>query len=274
MNRDNLDCAATVAVAAAECAAFAAHAPSPVTIILGLGLFAAPGYLWSTVILRRRPATLEGIAVASILALIVPIAGGLALYAAGIRLHAGVWVGFFAAATVIGSVVLAIQRRRAEPTEAAAAAEPAAAEPLAAAERVSQAPAAPRSAGAEQRRIPHAAAFAAAAVIAAGAVGLAVYGAQAQQYPGYTQLWLTPHQDTSSEDASLGVTNQQGGPVRYRLVLLDKNHVRDTWNFTLANGQTWQQTVPYTRTYGIAADLYKMPELSEPYREVDNGETT
>ena len=256
MNRDNIDYIAAIAIALFECAAFAAHAPSPVTIILGLALFAAPGYLWSMVILGRKPTTLEGVVVACILAFIVPIFGGLGLYVWGIRLHVAVWIGLFTAATVIGSVALAIQRRAVEP-------------PV---ERVTKAPVADRQAGMKPWRLPHAIAFCAAALIAATAVALAVFGAQAQKYPGYVQLWLTPQQNDNSQSAALGVTNEQGHTVQYRLVLLEKGRVRSAWNLTLTNGQTWQQTVPYTIAYSMVADLYKLPDVSKPYRTVNNGE--
>ena len=116
----------------------------------------------------------------------------------------------------------------------------------------------------------HAAAFGAAALIAAGAVGLAVSSAETQKYAGYTQLWLAPLPAKAST-ASLGVDNEQGAPVRYRLVVRRRGRVAATWNLALASGQTWQRTISYATSYAIAANLYRLPDLRIPYRQVDNG---
>jgi hypothetical protein len=40
----------------------------------------------------------------------------------------------------------------------------------------------------------------------------------------------------------------------------------------LADGQTWQRSISFTESYPIAADLYRLPDLSHHYRNVDNGE--
>jgi hypothetical protein len=103
------------------------------------------------------------------------------------------------------------------------------------------------------------------------AVGIAVYSANAQRYPGYNQLWLSPLRN-NPVSASLGVTNQQGSTTQYRLVLLRKGRVSATWNLTLTDGQTWQHTISFTDRYSIAANLYRLPDLGHPYRNVDNGE--
>jgi hypothetical protein len=215
-------------------------------IVFGIGLFAAPGYVWSDVFLSPGATALERIGVATGLALIVPILGGLALFAAGIPLHRASWVGLLAGITIVGAAVMAIQRRAAEPSVP--------------------------SQRAKRGRLAvwHAVAFGAATAIAVGAVALAVVSADTQKYPGYTQLSLSPLQD-KPVTASLGVTNQQGSTLQYRLVLLRKGRVSASWNFTLADGQTWRRTIPFTDKYLIAADLYRLPDLSHPYRNVGNG---
>ena len=248
MRHNQADVIAAGAVGTAGCVALYAHLPAAVIVVLGLGLFVAPGYVWSKVFLSASTRGLERVAVIIGLALMVPVLGGLVLYAARIPLHRAGWVGLLAVVTLTGTMVaLATQGRTDEPRD--------------------------RREQAHRRRRPtwHLVNFAVAAAIAAVAVGIAVYSANAQRYPGYTQLWLSPLRN-NPVSASLGVTNQQGSTTQYRLVLLRKGRVSATWNLTLTDGQTWQHTISFTDRYSIAANLYRLPDLGHPYRNVDNGE--
>jgi hypothetical protein len=247
VRRNYSDLAAAEAIAILGCVAVLTHLPEPVMIVLGLGLFAAPGYVWSDVFLNPRTPGLERVAVAAGLALMVPVFGGLGLYAAGIPLNRTAWVGLLSLVTLAGAGVALITRRR---------------------RRFDMPPRRQR----RRRRwqAGHAVAYGAAVLIAAGAVGLAVFSAETQKYPGYTQLWLSPLPAKAST-ASLGVDNEQGAPVQYRLVVRHRGRVTATWNLTLASGQTWQRTIPYTTSYAIVANLYRLPDLTTSYRHVDNG---
>jgi hypothetical protein len=245
--RNNLDLVAAGVIALLASAAVAAHLPTPVTVVLGIGLFFAPGYVWSEVILSHRLPGVERVAVAAGVSLMVPILGGFAVYGAGIPLHRPAWIGILAAATIIGVVVAAIERRLAGPQEQ---------------------PRRPRGRGLP---VLHVFVFGLAAVIAIGAIGLSVVSAEAQKYPGYTGLTMAPIKKEPAK-ASLAVVNEQGGTTRYRLKLMRKGKVIGTWNLTLANGQTWQITVPYTLKTSEVADLYQLPDVSHPYRYADNGE--
>lgn len=248
MYRNNhLDLFVAAGVALLASLAVAAHLPTPVTVVLGICLFFAPGYVWSEVILNHRLPGVERVAVAAGVSLLVPIFGGFAAYAAGIPLHRPAWVAILATATIIGVVAAVIARRGTAP----------AVEPR----------------RARNRRLPvlHIVIYGAAAVVAIGAIGLSVVSADAQKYPGYTQLWMTPIKSEPAK-ASLGVLNQQGAAVRYRLKLMVKGKVTSTWNLTLANGQTRQFTIPYTLKNSEVADLYQLPDVTHPYREVNNGE--
>jgi hypothetical protein len=247
MRHNHADVAVAGGIAILGYAAAMANLPAAVMIVLGIGLFAAPGYVWSEVLLSPRVTGLERIAVATGLALMTPIFGGLVLYAAGIPLRRTSWTGLLAVVTLVGVMALTIQRWKTE------------------------LPASARQAPAGRHPAWHAAAFGAAAVITIGAVALAVAGAEAQKYPGYTQLWMSPLQQEPLA-ASLGVTNQQGSTMQYRLVLLRKGQVSATWNLTLASGQTWQRTITFTDKYSVVADLYRLPDLSHPYRNVTNGD--
>jgi hypothetical protein len=170
----------------------------------------------------------------------------LAVYAVGIPLHRAAWVGLLAALAMVGAAALWIQRRGAE---------------------VSVTSNQPSKVALPRRTLF---AFGAAVVIAAGSVTLAVLSANAEKYPGYTQLWMSPVVNSPLE-AHLGIANQQGSTLAYRLVLLRKGKVSAAWNLTLTNGHSWQCTIPYTTRYSIVADLYRIPDIQQPYRSVDNG---
>jgi hypothetical protein len=113
----------------------------------------------------------------------------------------------------------------------------------------------------------HAAAFGAAVVVAVGALRLARAGAAIQHYPGFTQLWLVD-QGRNPATANLGFGNHEGRTMRYRLILLRSGHRIARWGLTLANGQTWRQSPVFSGRYTIEANLYRLPDLSHPYRHV------
>jgi hypothetical protein len=243
VGRSHADVGITVTVAVVACAATAAGAPVAVTAVLGIALMAAPGYLWGQVMLGSHIGGTERVAVVAGLALCVPILGGLLLYVARVPLHRTAWLGLLAGVTLVGDLALFLRRRSGQ--------------------------AAPFGLREEGRRLPtrHVMAFGAAALIAICAVGLARAGAAIQHYPGFTQLWLA-HPNQNAATANLGVGNYEGRTTRYRLVLLHKGHPAATWNFTLANGQTWHRSPAFTGGYTIAANLYRLPDLSHPYRHV------
>ncbi len=248
MNRKNLDLVIAVVIAALGCAAAVLNAPTALTIVLGAGLIAAPGYLWTEVLLKRLGSGFERVMIGTGLALMLPIFGGLVLYAVGISLHRDAWLGLLAGGTLVGAVVLAITRRKPEPAE----------------------PAEPGSQAKPKLKLPirHALIYGAAAVLAAATIVIAVISSDNQSQPGYTQLWMAPGKNAAV--ASLGVYNQQGSTVVYRLQLLKKGKVSATWNLTLTSGQTWERDIPYTSKYSLAANLYRLPNLNDPYRTVGN----
>jgi hypothetical protein len=246
MGRSQADVAATALVAALACGAVVSEAPTAATTVLGILLFAAPGYLLGQLLVGSQTTGLERVVVMAGLALAVPILGGLLLYAARVPLHRPGWLGLLAGATLAGDIVLFMRRR-------AGRAAPFSWQPA--------------------WRVPrwHVVAFAAAVLVAACAVELARTGAANQPQPGFTQLWLSPQQN--QHILSLGVSDDQGATTSYRLVLLRNGRVSATWNLTLANGRTWQRSVPFTGTYTLTANLYRLPDLAHPYRYVSTGST-
>lgn len=251
MRRWQLDTGAVAAVAVLALITVLTGAPAVVTAVLGIMLVAAPGYVWAEVLLPPWVTPLERAVVAAGLALAFPVIGGLALDAAGIPLHRPAWTALLAGLALIGDGAVLVRRRR-----SAAAKEGGQARVL---------------------RLPawHTAAYCLAALIAVGAVVLAREGAAWQQQPGFTQLWLTSRTGTAGT-ASLGVVNHQGSQTAYRLVvirkILRKRQVIDTWNITLADGQSWTRQISFTRRYPLAAELYRLPDLIHPYRYVTTGD--
>jgi len=173
----------------------------------------------------------------------------LVLYAAGVPLRHDSWVAVLAGVTLAADIALWLRRRAGW--------------------------SAPFRWPQTRRRLPawHVAVFGAAVVIAACGVALARVGAAIQPGPHFTQLWLSS-QGVRAGAIKIGVTNDQGSTADYRLVVLRSGHASTTTNFTLANGATWQVTVSFNDESGnLTANLYRLPNLSTPYRQVDtNGD--
>jgi uncharacterized membrane protein len=243
MRGSQADIAVTAVVAALACAAAAAGAPGAVTMVLGIALFAMPGYLLAQLLLGPATAGLERALVAVGLVFIVPIVAGLALYTAGVPLRRGSWLAVLGGVTLACDAALLRRRRTGR--------------------------AAPFRWPPGLRRLPpwHVAAFGAAVVIAACGVGLARVGADIQPQPRFTQLWLSAR-GVSAGTVKIGVTNDEGHRTGYRLVLMRNGQVSTAWNVTLANGETWQQAVPFNGNSSLTADLYRLPDLATPYRYV------
>jgi hypothetical protein len=242
MHRSQADVWVIAVIAAIGAYVAKSGAPAAVMIVIGIALLAAPGYLLAELLLASRIAGVERVVVATGLALVVPVLGGLVLAAAKLPLHREAWFGLLVAVTLVCDVALFFRRWAGR--------------------------AAPFSWPAGWRLAPwHTAAFCAAVLIAAGGLGLARYGAAIQPEPRFTQLWLSPRSETAPS-ASLGVTNDEGHTTSYRLVLLHNGRLNAIWNLTLADGQTWQRAVPFSDKTTIAAELYRLPNLSRRYRYV------
>ena len=82
---------------------------------LGIALFVATGYLWSESLLDQRLGGLERAATAAGLAMMVPVLGDIGLYALHIPLNRASWTALMAVATLSGSALLIVRRRRAAP---------------------------------------------------------------------------------------------------------------------------------------------------------------
>jgi len=286
MYRRNLDIAVAAVIAILGGLAAAAHLPGTVTIPLGVGLFFAPGYLWSEAILNQRLSGIERTMTSAGMALIFPILGGFLFFALRIPLLKSSWIGLLVVLTLLGVVAVAVQRLREVPIDQRQQ-QQRQQQQRQQQQRRGQQP--PKRGGLP---VVHACLFGLAAIIGIGSVAFSVKNAEAQKFPGYTQLWMTQVEPDSQSfvgasqnspgnpqaladnatQAHLGVTNHQGVPETYQLKLSQKNKVTNTWTFTLADGQTWQRTIAYTVNYKMVANLYMPPNTSSPYRMVDNGQ--
>ncbi len=246
MPRSKLVIGVTSAVAVLAGGATLMRAPTPVTAVLGLALFASLGWIWGTVLLGPRMGDLEGIVVATAAGLALPILGGLVLQAARVPLHARAWVGLIGGLTLAGDAILLFRRRPARLSEAQE-------------QRVGWRPSAWQ-----------AVTFGAALIVAAGAVGMAHARAVNQHYPGFTELWLSGLRENPAA-ADLGVMNHQGSAKRYRLVLHQGHKKAVSWYLVLSNGEAWRRTITISSGYVTSADLYLPVHSHHPYRHVSTG---
>jgi uncharacterized membrane protein len=269
----NLDIALAAVIAILGGLAAAKHLPGQIRIPLGIGLFFAPGYLWSEAILSMRLPGIERLLTSLGMALIFPIIGGFMFYGLRISLFEPAWIGLLVVLTLLGVVAVAITRLREVPVD----------QPQ---QRRSQ----PRQPGSV---VMHSFIFGIAAVIGLGSVAYSVKSAETQNFAAFTQLWMI--QNVPGEElyqapsatfaqnpaayaehattAHLQVTNYEGVPEQYELKLREKNKLFKTFSFTLNNGQTWQTTIGYTVNYSMIAELYLMPNTSNMIDCADNGES-
>ena len=293
----NLDIVIATIVAVLGGLAAAKHLPGQITIPLGVGLFFAPGYLWSEAILSHPIPGFERAMFSAGMAFIFPILGGFLFYGLHIPLKQTAWIGLLVVLTLLGVVATAIQRLRDVPDDQGQwqgqwqgrGQQP----------RGGQQPPRQGSSVALNSFV-----YGLAAVVAIGAIGYSVKSAETQKFPGYTALSMTPVVDNplaqnlallsnnvaaqqqaalaendlqgKATQAHLVVTNHQGTPEQYQLKLLKNAKVIATWPITLNDGQSWQKTIAWSnfgdaKPYALIADLYQLPNTSTPIRYVNNG---
>jgi hypothetical protein len=281
----NLDIVIAAFVAVLGGLAAAKHLSGQVTIPLGVGLFFAPGYLWSEAILSHELPGFERAMTTAGMAFIFPIIGGFLFYALHIPLFRSSWIGLLVVLTLCGVVAVAIQRLRQVPEDQ---------------------PQEPQRRQQPQRQsgsvVLHSFVFGLAAVIGIGAVGYSVKSAENQSYPGYTQFSMTPVVNNAlakniaelsnnqaaqnlaavnqndlvgnATTAHIYVANHQGVAEQYVVQLWRQGKASTKWTITLSEGETWQVTVAYKTPaddYAMLADLFLSPNTTTPYHYVNNG---
>lgn len=113
--------------------------------------------------------------------------------------------------------------------------------------------------------------FGLALLIVAGAFHIAVIGADNQPAAGFTQLWLLPSAEGSSNVVRVGLSNGEAGVTRYRLQLFMRGTVIAEWpEIELQPHQTWEATatLPDNRADGatVEALLYRNDAPGVIYR--------
>ncbi len=283
----NLDIAIATIIAVLGGLAAAKQLPGQITIPLGIGLFFAPGYLWSEAILNQWLPGLERALTSVGMAFVFPILGGFLFFGLHIPLFRSSWIGLLVVLTLLGVVAVAIQRLRQPPAVRRPVNQQ---QPR----RGNQPP--PRRGGSIAL---NSSIFGLAGLIAIGAVAYSVKSAEAQKFPGYTMLSMTPVIDNAlaqniaalsnnlaaqnqaaemqntlqgkATQAHLYVADHQGVPEQYEVKLLQKGKVVKTWPITLNDGQSWQVTIAWTTNYSMIADLYLLPNTTTPFHYVNNG---
>jgi hypothetical protein len=299
MYRRNLDIAVAAVVAILGGLAAAAHLPGAVTIPLGAGLFFAPGYLWSEAIISQRLPGIERTMTSVGMALILPILGGFLFFALHIPLLKSAWVGMLVVLTLLGVVAVAVQRLREPPADPRRQQQ----------QRVEQRrqpqrrnQPAPASSG---MKAVHAGLFGLAALIGIGSVVFSVKSADAQKFPGYSDISMTqivpgaqsfvgasqnsagnPQASAATAtQAHLRVDNHESAAEQYEVQLVETvtapatakkkattTKTIKTYKFTLADNQTWQVTIPFTLKYKMVANLYILPDTTKVVVSANNGQ--
>lgn len=259
MRDRNTDLVVAVVIAAVAAVAAFLSVGGVVLLVLGLAMLAATGYVVGEAVLGPYATSLEGLAMTALLVLGLPAIGGVVFHAEGVPLHRPAWATLFVVVTAIAAVV-AGSRRDAVPKPGPDADEGRARFVEEAGDAVPRPPAhADRRRGSSPPVM-----LGAAGVVAATAIWLAVSGANAQQYPGYTELSLVSHAD----QAVVGVRNFEGQQKRYLVVVRRNDSAPLRFQLDLPAGATWTRTIPRPNGARLNADLFLGPESEKPYRRV------
>ena len=247
MRNRSLDLLAAAAVGLGAAVAVWLGAPVAVTSALGIPLvLVAPGYVWAEVLFGSRLSAQLRAALSVSLSLVVTAAGGVLLYAAGVRLDRSSWVTLLACTTLAGAAAAAILR--------AGSGEQAAA-------RV------PRQRRVQAPSLTQGVRLTLAGLIGATALGVAVHSANAQVQPAFTALSLS-QAGSAAGTAQVMVGNHEHGPASYRLVVSTDGVISSVWTATVADGASWARPVPATPGHRLAVDLYRSASGAKPYRHV------
>jgi hypothetical protein len=102
-------------------------------------------------------------------------------------------------------------------------------------------------------------------LLVAVAVTASVRSAHDQEFPGFTQLWMT--RQALPDHYAFGVTNREQRSRTYRLLVTDPNHELGRYAIALAPGETWRRDLDVGAARPVTASLL-LPEEHFPYRQV------
>jgi uncharacterized membrane protein len=213
-------------------------------VLAGLPLvLLLPGYALSTLLPAESPVPGPGNRLlwramwAVGLSLTVTVLGGLLLNVTPAGLTRVSWTVSLAALTMLTLAVTALSRACRSRADMGSAERP----------RILPVPSA---------RVRTAAAYALCALVMTGAsVGLAEVSAGWRHSQGFVQLWLLPARDRTAGQATLGIRSAYPQAQAFHLLLRSGTRAVDTWDMTLAPGQTWQMAVPVSPGQHLTAQL-------------------
>ena len=106
----------------------------------------------------------------------------------------------------------------------------------------------------------------------ASAYWVARTGLEQQIVPGFTDFWLMGDQTASTDSLQIGVISHEHQGEQYRLELVERDTVLQTWDdIALAPGGAWQTSIALSFTniaYPVVGRLYRAGD-TEPYRRVE-----
>jgi hypothetical protein len=249
MHRERVEATAIVIAIGAYAASTATNAPTAFTVVFGLALLIAPGYLASRFTVRFGATLLERALVAVACTIVVPILGGLLLHVVGVRLDLTSCQWLLSCVAGLGSFALLLSardnadmRRKRWHFET----------PIA------------------RRIILPGAMILAAVFICSGAVTLAHEGASRGPQGPNANLWLVPQLQEGA--AEVGIQNDGRLRQSYELVVTDHGRVLSRRSVSLSPGQRWQSSIRNSSAGQLGADLYRANDLMHVYRHVGVGE--
>jgi hypothetical protein len=106
-----------------------------------------------------------------------------------------------------------------------------------------------------------------AALIGAAALGIAVYSANAQVQPAFTQLSLS-QRGPSPRTAQIVIVNHEHSTQHYRVLLGADGLTTNVWTVTVTDGASWQRSVPARPGQRLVVNVYRTASGGQPYRFV------
>lgn len=221
---------------------------SPVRVLFAIALVTIlPGYALTTAIFINTPlGILEKFAFSCGFSLGMVSLGGILLNFTPWGIQSVSWVILLGGISLVASVVAIVRMQRAKEIDLS----------------VAQIP----------LRVNQIVLMALAVVIFGGVYLFARYGATSQSLPFTTRIWILWTDDLHTE-ATLGIQNQEGVPMQYKLQLSTLQGQIQEWSLiALEPGATWE--VHYNVPNNVAesdvfkATLYRLDEPGAIYREV------
>ena len=222
-------------------------APVAISSIVGVPLVLfVPGYVWVEVFFDSRMSVALRAALSVALSLTVTALGGVLLSVAGLQLDRSSWLAVLAGMTLAGAAAAGAQRARrpivtlGEPIEVSRT---------------------------QRMSVAQGVRFGMAGLLGAAAVGIAVYSANAQAQPPFTQLSLS-QRGSAPGTAEVVLGNHEQGAQRYRVEVSTDGVASKEWTVSVAEGESWRSSVPARPGDQLAVDVYRTPSEGTPYRRV------